>query len=467
MHGKRRQQLEALRRALQRRGWVVRDGAQFGADALLYTSSSRNWCCGKGSSSGCCSRQRGGPHKQHKQHAPFVLLLLDSSITWRGVCGLSRLAASVGKELLLAVALLPPPTATAAATAAATAEAESCAAAAEDSLSFRVLRLRPLQQLVRKRAYRERGQVAHKAHKHQFLEKKKDWQQRARRYKQQQQLLQRLAEKARTRNPQEFSCKQLRAQQEGGGSQGLSSKNAGLVRLARADAAAAAAARSPAAAAAAEAEVLRLSSRVSLVSTRSEERLRETRKQLLAAKERAAATAAALLQLKQQTLLQQVKKHAAVLGAGFGKACSHKPRSHVLFQSDTEGDSDSDKEKPQQQQQQREEKDASLWDQSESDSECRWLQMARKKRHTPRAAAAAAAAAAAESSDSDGPETAKESYERMQSSLMHAQRLRRLQQQLQQHRDEQKKGRRRQVTVRDSVSGKETRCTQWFLERKK
>ncbi|KAL8427203.1 hypothetical protein ACSSS7_007838 [Eimeria intestinalis] len=87
------------------------------------------------------------PHKQHKHHAPFVLLLLDSTITWRAVCGLSRLAASVGKELLLAVATTAATTttaatATAAAATAGTAEAGSSAAGGGDSLSFRLLRLR-------------------------------------------------------------------------------------------------------------------------------------------------------------------------------------------------------------------------------------------------------------------------------------------------------------------------------------
>lgn len=327
----------------------------------------------------------------------------------------------------------------------------------------------PLQQLVRKRGYRERGQATHRAHKYKSLEKKRDWQQRSRRYKRQQELLQHLSEKARTKNPNEFNCKQLRAEQIGGGIEGVKSKNAGLVRLARADASAAFAAHSPAAAAAAAAEVLRTSALSSLVSKRSASRLKETKKQLAKAQEKAISGAAALLQLKEQILRQQVKKHAALLGRGFVKG--GRSNKHILLESDTEGDSDAQEETRQEQQQQQQEEEAAARgesdaSESESDSECRWLQMAKKpRRQRPSAAATGSPIESSESEGEDAGDSA-EAYQQMQKALLHAQRLRRLQQQLQQHRDEQKGGRRRQVVVRDS-DGKETKTTKWFLERKK
>lgn len=126
----RAQHLEALRCALRQRGWRTRDGAQFGADLLLYSSTrSRN-----GSK---------GHQASHQRHAPFVLLLLDASTTWRGVCAVSRLAASVGKELLLAAPVLPGSAGTAAGGMGEAATVRSpTATAGEEALSFRILRLR-------------------------------------------------------------------------------------------------------------------------------------------------------------------------------------------------------------------------------------------------------------------------------------------------------------------------------------
>ena len=126
----RQEQLEALRSALQRRGWRIRDGAQYGADLLLYSSSST------------ISRKRKGMGL-HQMHAPFLLLLLDSSVTWRVICGASRLAASVRKELLLAVPQFPSAVAPSTLTAPLdTVAAGSPAAGPGGRLSFRVVRLR-------------------------------------------------------------------------------------------------------------------------------------------------------------------------------------------------------------------------------------------------------------------------------------------------------------------------------------
>ncbi|XP_022588873.2 U3 small nucleolar RNA-associated protein 11 [Cyclospora cayetanensis] len=328
-----------------------------------------------------------------------------------------------------------------------------------------------LQQLVRKRGYRERGQAAHRTHKHKTLEKKKDWQQRSRRYKQQQQLLQHLSEKARTRNPNEFCCKLLRAHQIGGGADGLKSKNAGLVMLARGDVAAATAARSPAAAAAAAAEVLRTASRSSLVSTRSAKKLQHTKKQLVKAQEKAASGAAALLQLKEQTLRQRVKKQAVTLGQGF--VCTQAGRQHLILHTDSEASDSDEAEGNTSQQMQRKAAAESMSDSSESDSECRWLELAKKPRQQRIAAMTVVEEMDGEvdskSEQSESEDDRKEgeaAYKQMHSALLHAQRLRRLQLQLQQQRDNQKPGKRRQVVVK-GTDGKEIKTTKWFMERKK
>lgn len=323
----------------------------------------------------------------------------------------------------------------------------------------------PLQQLVHKRGYRERKQAAHRSHKHKTLEKKRDWQQRSRRYKKQQKLLQHLSEKARTKNPNEFSCKLLRAQQIGGGVDGIKTKNAGLVRLARADAAAAFAARTPAGAAAAVEEVLRTSALSSLVSKRSASRLQQTKRQLKRARESAASGAAALLQLKEQTLRQRVKKQAAALGRGFVKG--GKPNKHILLDKGQEDEcSETEKTTLLGQQQQEGAKDE-FSDVSESDSQCRWLLMAKTRRRQPEPAPAEKnkSSGGERTSEGDVPDSAKP-YQEMHKALLHAQRLRRLQQQLQQHREEQKGGRRKQIVTKGK-DGKEIKCTKWFLERKK
>ncbi|PFH37302.1 hypothetical protein BESB_037600 [Besnoitia besnoiti] len=67
--------------------------------------------------------------------------------------------------------------------------------------------------LIQRRAYRERTQDLRRAQKYPFLEKKKDWNLRAMRHKTQQQLVAHLAEKARTRNEEEFSFRMLKAKQ--------------------------------------------------------------------------------------------------------------------------------------------------------------------------------------------------------------------------------------------------------------
>lgn len=124
----RAQHLEALRCALQQRGWRTRDGAQFGADLLLYNSSN--------------SRNNSRSPGSHQRHAPFVLLLLDASTTWREVCAVSRLAASVGKELLVAAPVLPASAEATSGTGGSIAVGSPAGAAGEGALFFRILRLR-------------------------------------------------------------------------------------------------------------------------------------------------------------------------------------------------------------------------------------------------------------------------------------------------------------------------------------
>lgn len=143
MLSRRAEHLEALRCALRRRGWQVRAGIQYGGDLLLYNNSSNSHDGSNASIAGGSRNRRG---RRHQQHAPFVVLLVDSSVTWRVVCAVSRVAASVKKELLLAVpvpaAVAGSSSATIATETAAAATAESTAIGGEGSLAFRLLRLR-------------------------------------------------------------------------------------------------------------------------------------------------------------------------------------------------------------------------------------------------------------------------------------------------------------------------------------
>ncbi|OEH76081.1 hypothetical protein cyc_04768 [Cyclospora cayetanensis] len=137
----REQQLEALCCALRQRGWRVRDGVQYGVDLLLYRS--------------CGIKTTGQGIDLHQRHAPFLLLLLDPSVTWRSVSGASRLASSVGKDLLLAAPLLPPaatPSASAATSNAGLKEASATESAlvGEARLAFRILRIRRFAPLLEK-----------------------------------------------------------------------------------------------------------------------------------------------------------------------------------------------------------------------------------------------------------------------------------------------------------------------------
>ncbi|CBZ53769.1 conserved hypothetical protein [Neospora caninum Liverpool] len=174
--------------------------------------------------------------------------------------------------------------------------------------------------LIQRRAYRERTQDARRSHKYPFLEKKQDWKVRSRRYKTQQRLIAHLAEKARTRNEEEFSFRMLKAKQVGGGVDKLKGKSAGQTFL-----------LTPEQAAFSKASA-------QLVSRKGQEKVQERRKGRRRREEEALRYDQKLVDLKRQTLRKRIEKtltHAAVLA---GQADPHKGQSVSLEDADDSDD---------------------------------------------------------------------------------------------------------------------------------
>lgn len=164
---------------------------------------------------------------------------------------------------------------------------------------------------VPRRTYRERQQAGRRLLRFPFLEKKKDWQLRSRRWKARQQLLQHLAEKARCRNEEEFAFRMLKAKQVGGGVDGLGGKKtSGGTYLLTAD----------------QAAVSSSSCSSQLVSAAAQQKV-ERRRHRAAAEQQQLQQNLRFLQHKQQVLRRRMQK--TVAGAAAAVYCASSSSSHT------------------------------------------------------------------------------------------------------------------------------------------
>lgn len=350
-----------------------------------------------------------------------------------------------------------------------------------------------LKQAVRRRGYRERTQAPQRAHVYKTLEKKRGWRERSIRYRRQQKLIQHLAEKARTRNPAEFSCKLLNASQIGGGVDGLKSKRAGLVALAQRDAEDASR-KTPGAAAQALAELGRRASASVLVSERSQRRLQRQTRAAKDALEEASRRARRLLMLKEQTLRRRLKKQATLLAADCGARVSRSvggssASRHKFFEDDSETDSEASvsnaavetAEAPPPAEGAEPQGHSSSGEESDNP----WFARAQGVdggEQEDSSGASAREASSSEEEDSQQEEDFQhlgggeepssrarpkaEELLRLEKTLKHTQRLRLLNERLERQSEERSRGRRRSIRVAHE-DGHTTKVSKWFFERKK
>nr|PIM01290.1 Utp11 [Toxoplasma gondii COUG] len=340
--------------------------------------------------------------------------------------------------------------------------------------------------LIKRRMYRERLQDSRRRQKYPFLEKKQDWRVRSRRYKTQQRLIGHLAEKARTRNAEEFSFRMLKAKQVGGGVDKLRSKNAGQTFLLTPEQAAFA------------------QSSAQILSRRGQAKIQERRKGRRKREAEACRLDQKLVDLKRQTLRKRIEKtltHAAVLagqadprggqsvsledsdGDARGRARA-ETESELEDQSEEEAESGEEAESEGEQETESEGEEET---ESEEEGRCRWLSRQRGGQTKTEEEGDSSSASDGESSDADSADFGSSDEEPLQSrkadkkkaganlaprtwlesleqDTLHARRLSKLAAKLQLKSDLAGKGRRKLVSAGHSGAPS---VYKWATERKK